>query len=168
MQRALRFGFVLLTTLWLAGCATKPPFPDEVVQSASTVPPPHVLSEGGGPLPAGPLIWGGVIISTQNLKQDTELTVLSFPLDDDLRPKSEEPTLGRFLIVRQGFLDPVIYAAGRVVTVVGKVDRIETRKIDNVDYRYPVIEAQSLYLWPPKDKSIPVYFSIGVGVHGGF
>ena len=48
------------------------------------------------------------------------------------------------------FLDPEIYSKGRKLTVGGKVVGVRPQPLGNRLYRYPVIEAEELHLWPKK------------------
>ena len=53
------------------------------------------------------------------------------------------------LITTAEFLDPAIYARDRQITVVGTVSGVEERPVGDVSYRYPVVTAQHVRLWPP-------------------
>ena len=82
--------------------------------------------------------WGGVIISTTAKDSQSCLEILSHDLDKYLRPKREDSTSGRFIACQPGFLDPMVFTAGREITITGNIDRIEMRKVEDFDYRYPV------------------------------
>ena len=59
-------------------------------------------------------------------------------------------SLGRFIACRAGFYDPEVFMAGREITVSGRVEGFETRKVGNYDYRYPRVAAEVVYLWPER------------------
>lgn len=112
------------------------------------------------------VILGGVIANTTAKTGQTELEIIQKPLDSANKPETTDRSDGRFLVVADSFLDPMIYKKDRKITVAGEVVGSEVRKVNELDYRYPVIKSQELKLWPENNKGVPVYFGIGVG--GGY
>ena len=49
-------------------------------------------------------LWGGEILSVENLKDTTELTIISYPLDTNEKPKYTKQSTGRFIASHLGFL----------------------------------------------------------------
>ena len=92
--------------------------------------------------------FGGEILQVTVRAQETEIEVLHHPLRADDSPDLSAPSAGRFLVRRAGFLDPAVYPAGRLVTAVGAVEGAAERPLGEINYRYPVIRAELLYLWP--------------------
>jgi len=70
------------------------------------------------------------------------------PLDSDDRPRHGDVSDGRVIVTTQQFLDPAVYAAGRRMTVIATVTGEEERKIAELPYRYPVVAAEAIKLWP--------------------
>ncbi len=108
--------------------------------------------------------WGGVIISARNLRDHTELEVLAYPLDHSARPELEKTALGRFLLTRPGYLETVDYSPGRLITAVGPVTGIHDGSVGQSPYRFAVITAAELHLWPrwtPHDNEPRITFGIG-------
>jgi len=91
--------------------------------------------------------WGGVIAAIKNNADTTMLEIVNFPLSSNLRPKKGDETLGRFRIYFNGLLDPVIYKAGRSVSVVGTISENEQDKIGEHVYNFPVLKDASVHLW---------------------
>lgn len=146
----------------IAACANSPVATDadQVVPRG----PAHVLE--GNSQPGDRVIWGGRIVAVRNLAEYTELGVVSYPLDRADRPRLDEDPGVRFLIEHPGFLEPVRYAPGRFVTVLGTVAGIENRQVDEYLLAQPVLHAEQLHLWP-SDASrwqSRTQFSIGVGI----
>ena len=113
------------------------------------------------------VLWGGVILATSNMETLTRLEVLAYPLNSDQLPQLEREPLGRFLLEREGFLDPATYAEGRLLTTTGTVVRSDRGQVGSVEYVYPVIEASEVYLWPrdsERTNRSRVHFGIGVGI----
>ena len=95
------------------------------------------------------VVVGGEIIAVNSAPGTTELELLERPLEFD-EPVFTDRSGGRFLVRHAGFLDPVVYAVGRRLTVVGTVAEAAERKIGEMSYRYPVVDARHLELWPIK------------------
>ena len=124
---------------------------------------PAIVVEEGRKLPDTVLEWGGTIVDSQNLPTTTEIRILAYPLQEDGQPETEKPTTGRFIAIVHGYLETADYRAGRQVTLSGKLRGIRDGKVGEADYRFPVIEADALMLWP-----LPLGYPDRTGVHFGF
>jgi outer membrane lipoprotein len=110
------------------------------------------------------VMLGGKIIEVQSSGDHSELTMLQLPLDASRRPAHTDSSEGRFILRSKPFLDPAIYSVGTLMTVVGQVQGSEERLIGNLSYRYPVIIAEEIKIWPSRTDSGPgFHFGIGVG-----
>jgi outer membrane lipoprotein len=104
------------------------------------------------------VIIGGYILETVNKPKGSWLTVLQSPLDSLNRPESSDLSKGRFMVWSKEFLDPVVYSKERRITVGGTVRGSEERKLGSLTYRYPVIEAKEIHLWPNEKKYVGPYY----------
>ncbi len=95
------------------------------------------------------VIWGGIIISVENCPDGSFITVLQTPLDDYDQPGAIESSRGRFLVTTSQFADPIVFAKGKRITVVGAITGKATRPIENskVMYTYPVVNIKQVVLW---------------------
>lgn len=93
------------------------------------------------------VILGGYIVNVTNRPEQTRLTLLQAPLDIQDHPQSREQSKGRFLVVTDEFLDPMVYEQGRKITVAGTVIGRETVKIDEYEYSMVKIRSIELHLW---------------------
>lgn len=93
--------------------------------------------------------WGGEVISVENSRRHSLLEILRRPLDRDGRPEPDMAAGGRFLARVTGFIDPDAYAKGRLVTLVGRIEGLQTRPVGQYPYPYPVLDVSTHYLWPP-------------------
>jgi outer membrane lipoprotein len=93
------------------------------------------------------VLWGGMIVETENRKDETLLKVVRTELDYQKRPLNLDRPAGRFIVRYAGFLDPAIYRQGREITVAGEVAGKEALPIGGIMYTYPVILAKEIYLW---------------------
>jgi outer membrane lipoprotein len=107
-----------------------------------------------------PVRWGGRIVKSTPGPEQTCIEVVSLPLDAQTRPREIDATTGRFVACGSGFYDPAIYAADRDVTVVGTLDGSQQGKVGDLDYRYPRVAAETIYLWP-QPQSYPYYYGGG-------
>lgn len=150
----LRRLSILLLPLLLSACASKAP-------EAIRIAPPGDLSVKEAQAEpqrfiGSSLRWGGRIIALHNRADDTLLEVLALPLDKRGEPVEEAAAwYGRFLVRIARFIDPLVYEEGRMITVAGTLDSIERRHIGRYEYRYPVVEAGTLHLWPKPVQDTP-------------
>ena len=93
------------------------------------------------------VLWGGVIVETENRKDETLFKVMRTELDYEKRPVNRDRSTGRFIVRAAGFLDPAIYREGREITVAGEVAGKEVLPIGGIMYTYPVISAKEIRLW---------------------
>lgn len=99
--------------------------------------------------------WGGVIAEVKNLPEKTVIEVVNMSLSGSARPKISDKTEGRFRIIADGLLDPMIYEKGKHITVLGSVTGSELGMIGDHEYHYPLVKADGIYLW--KELKDPVH-----------
>jgi len=141
----------------LGGCASAVP------QAIREVPPDDVQIAQARRAPQAyrgkEVRWGGKIASVRNLKDETEVEIVGRRLNGDGRPRDEDISEGRFLAKVAGFLDPAVHAAGREVTVRGRLeDAAVERTIGEFRYLYPVVRAEQFYLWEPRQPPSRDYY----------
>ena len=104
--------------------------------------------------------WGGTIATTSPAGSETCFQVVSHPLDSSARPEEGDLTEGRFIACAPGFYEPAVYASGREITVVGKLEIPYLGKVGKYEYRFPRVAAREGYLWPKRVPPIypPPYY----------
>lgn len=100
-------------------------------------------------------IWGGFIVETKTQDGDTWVEVVQNPIDRQGNVINTDVSGGRFLARYKGYLDPLIYEAGRKVTVAGVLQGSRKKSLDGADYLYPVLEVLEIYLW---QEEKPYYY----------
>jgi len=159
-MRQLKGTLILLGILLLGGCASGPKYPTEGVELAVT--PLQAVSEAAA-LRGKTVLWGGVIIASSNLRDQSRLEILAYPLDGNQYPQTDSPPLGRFLLLMDGYVETIDYAPGRQVTARGPLTGTEGGKVGDTDYTYPVVKTQDIHLWPRAGRSDPrIHFGVGV------
>ena len=116
------------------------------------------LTEYGGQT----VLWGGKIAQTIVKPEGTLIEMVQFPLDKQLKPMDVDVSEGRFLVLEDQYLDPMIFRSGRKVTVVGAVGASRTMKLDEITYAYPLVEAATIYLWEEEQPETRVYYNYPV------
>lgn len=167
-----KFAVVALSLMILAGCASYP----EQVRIANNVALTSYENAAQQNIDFGTARWSGVIAEVSNKASQTRLEVVYFPSGTNGRPQVSDQTKGRFVAYIKGFLDPIVYQPGKSVTVLGELTRSETGKVDEYEYRYPVIKDARVYLWPkledrvevidtwPMMRPYPYYWGYGPGI----
>lgn len=146
--------------LLLSSCASNPV--DSTQVTVRTTPEAVVAS---GSTSAGTVMWGGVILSSANLTEGSQLEVLSYPLDHRQLPMRHRDSTGRFVIKHPEYLETVDYAPGRLVTVLGNLSEISEGKLGDAEYTYVNVVPESLYLWRKDRSDVAPAFSFGVGIN---
>lgn len=101
------------------------------------------------------VLLGGTIVQALPKPGGTELEVVEKELDYWDAPRLTDRSEGRFLVVADRFLDPAVFSAGRDVTVAGEVLEPQTRRLGEIDYRYPVIRTEEMRLWRSGPPAYP-------------
>jgi outer membrane lipoprotein len=98
--------------------------------------------------------WGGVILATRPDASRTCFEVLSRSLDRSMRPRNEDLTQGRFIGCTAGFHDPAVFKKDREISMTGRVEAIETGQVGEFEYRFPVVAADFVTMWPERPDVI--------------
>lgn len=98
--------------------------------------------------------WGGRIVQVEPRADSTCFEMVSVELDHYGRPGwGDDGTGGRFIACRAGFYDPAVFEVNREVTFIGRVSGQESRSIGGYSYRFPIVDADVVYLWPQRIRS---------------
>ena len=141
---------LLLSILLVSACSSH--IPPEIRQPLENAPSVAEVREAADQYLAKNIRWGGVIINTENRQASSWVTLLAFPLNDYGEPVTDKPSHGRFIAIFDQFLEPTLYSKDREMTVIGKLLRIETRKVGEFPYPYPIVQVEQFYLWPPEPE----------------
>lgn len=155
---------IVLLLFLLAGCASKPPMDLSNIDFGITPQTVRATPDTVG----RSVLWGGLILSSRNLKDSTLLEVLSYPVDQQGRIQRNAEPMGRFHAYYPGYLETAEYRANRWLTLTGTVRGIESGVVGNTSYLFPVLDVQQLYVWSEQalqDNSPQLHFGIGVIFH---
>ena len=157
------FRFVLfsLCSFLLVSCASGPRFSAADINDNLQ---PHTVLQAGVASLGQTVLWGGRVIQAEPKADSTTLEILAFPLRGNQQPDTGRASQGRFLVVYPGYLEPADYSPDRLITVVGKLEEARDGKVGEAMYRYPVLRADDIYLWPRQDAAGEPRVQLGVGI----
>jgi outer membrane lipoprotein len=139
----IRLLSILLVVL-VSGCASVP----AVLETAKEQP---LVSYEDVVMNKAPLEsmarWGGVVAQVENNAQGSVIEMVHYPLKSDGRPNLRKASIGRFKVLIDGFIDPLVFKAERVVSVLGTVGEPIEGMVSEQVYIYPSINATGYYLW---------------------
>jgi outer membrane lipoprotein len=135
----------LLVALFLAGCST---FPNKLsVEDESVLVSYEDASSKGEQVKGGIVRWGGAIAKVENKPDFTVFEMVYYPLSSYGRPVSADESMGRFRIRVNGFMDPMVYQVGRLMTFTAELNDLESGLVGEHEYVFPTATSKSYYLW---------------------
>ena len=144
MKRLIRTtSLAILTGLLFSACTTIP----EQLEGEYTSLVPKSATENDLNTPVR---WGGVLLETRPESDFTCFEILSRQLEKSMRPKITDQDGGRFIACKPGFYDPEVFKKGREVTLTGELIYMDTRKVGEYDYPFPVVDIEFISLWPKR------------------
>lgn len=137
---------LIIATLMVSGCASQVPIPISTTPAANLS-----VAEVRADIDrfkGSEVRWGGVITRIDNQASHTWIEIVSHELSKRGEPNSGSQSSGRFIASFEGFIDPLVYGNGRLLTVAGTVTEVTTRNIGEYSYTFPVVTVTSSHLWP--------------------
>jgi outer membrane lipoprotein len=95
------------------------------------------------------VILGGEIARVWNVPGATWIEVVHRPLDAQDQPILTARSEGHFVVRCDRYLNPLLYTAGRSVTVAGRVLGTHTDTVGERTEAVPLLACIEIYLWPP-------------------
>ncbi len=113
------------------------------------------------------VVWGGRVVWVHNFADHSELEVLAYPLDGSQRPRTSKSALGRFIVVMPGFVEPLNYPEGSLLTVQGTLDGARQGHVGAADYTFALVRGAAMHRWTAEEmRAGHPNVNIGVGVGG--
>jgi outer membrane lipoprotein len=153
--------------LALAACAPAPIY-KTAPQSVTVTP--FQAAQSPERYAQGDVVWGGRIVQVINLADHSEVEVLAYPLDGSQRPKANDSGNGRFVAVMSGYVEPLDYPAGSLITVSGKLNGSRAGKVGEANYVFPMVTVGQSHVWTTAElnqgrNNIHFGLGLGVGIH---
>jgi starvation-inducible outer membrane lipoprotein len=98
------------------------------------------------------VILGGTIAHSRRDRNATLIEVVQKELDYWGKPRRTDRTGGHFLVRADRPLDPMIYSAGREITVAAEVTGGEEPSLEGTGL-YPLLISRELKLWPREGRA---------------
>ncbi|WP_187992447.1 Slp family lipoprotein [Vibrio harveyi] len=159
MKLSGRIFLVIIAAFGLSACSS---LPEELNASTEQVLTDYqAFAEDQGQA-ANDVRLGGVIAKVDNLKDQTRLEIVNLPISKSGKPDIDQEPTGRFAVYFDGYLEPVAFSKGRIITVVGKGAGEEEGKIGEYQYIFPVIKGDGYRLWKIEERvrmyDTPTYY----------
>ena len=91
--------------------------------------------------------WTGFVVDVEIMEDHSCLTVVAKVPDEVARPsKRIRLDQGRFIACKPTFLEPESFLK-KAVTITGPVKRLVKKKLGEMDYQYPLVDAKVIYVW---------------------
>ncbi|EKO3617085.1 Slp family lipoprotein [Vibrio metschnikovii] len=97
---------------------------------------------------------GGVIAQVTNLVDRTRIEMVNLPIDKAGKPLLTDEPQGRFIGYIDGFVDPIAYGQGRLVTFIGTTAQPETGTVGEFEYTFPVMKVRGSHLWRVEERVV--------------
>ncbi|MCP4979440.1 MAG: Slp family lipoprotein [Gammaproteobacteria bacterium] len=148
--------FIIIAVAIPVGCASKPPAAISKIpeQNPSLT---RVLLDPGRFI-GTEVRWGGEITRVENKTAQTWIEIVRRELRTDGKPVASGNSDGRFIASFEGFIDPVVYETGHLLTVVGSIDANTNRPIGEYDYTFPIVSVEGSYLWKAVSRTAGPYY----------
>lgn len=95
---------------------------------------------------------GGVIAKTENQKKRTRIEIVNLPIDSSGRPDINQEPQGRFVAYFDGYLEPIAFSQGRLITVVGQAIGQEQGQVGEHPYLFPALDGDGYRLWKIEER----------------
>jgi outer membrane lipoprotein len=150
----MRFNYLWISLVLIgisSGCAV---MPREMTREAAPQPSFSEMVQQSERFIGRTVIFGGYVVSVENMKSGTKIEAVQAPLGVGQQPKAKDLSEGRLIIEHDGFLDPEIYTKDRVITVGGIMSGSSKTDQSQLPYPYIRIGAQKLHLWPVVEPQV--------------
>ncbi len=153
--------------LLLAACA---PAPIYKTTGAAVTAAPFQVAQSPEKFSNSQVIWGGRIVQVKVLADHSEIELLAYPLDSSQRPKANDSGSGRFIAVMPGYVEPLDYPSGALMTVDGKLSGSRAGKVGQANYVFPLVSVAQSHVWTAEQmrqghNNISFGLGLGVGIH---
>lgn len=111
------------------------------------------LEQDPDPFKGSLVILGGTIVKTINTTQGSFIEVAQKSLDKWEKPLRTHQSGGMFLVLSARYLDPLLYSAGREITLAGVVEGKQHEVIKDAGSDLPVLRLKELKLWPSEKET---------------
>jgi len=91
--------------------------------------------------------WGGALARVQHLRDSTEIEVVAYPLDGCGQPRLDAAPIGRFILIRSGFVETAGRPVGTLLSATGVIVGLRDGHLGEAPYAFPLLQGHSLSWW---------------------
>ncbi len=147
----LRMIITLLVSALLSACASLP----ETLTTSNE----NVITDFqvwlNSPLePPQEVRLGGVIAKVTNQRDQTRIEVVNMPISRSGRPDLNSEPAGRYVAYIEGYVEPLSFAKGRLVTFLGVTQGEEEGLVGRYPMMFRVMKVTGSYLWRIEESVI--------------
>ncbi|MEP2653145.1 MAG: Slp family lipoprotein [Paraglaciecola sp.] len=161
---------VLLLAMFVTGCAS---FPEALqMEDDSQLVSYQDAASKAEQVKGRTIRWGGAIAKIENKSESTVLEMVHYPLTAYGKPISRDESIGRYRITINGFMDPMVYQVGRLMTFTAELNGLEEGLVGEHNYVFPSATALQHHLWKNIQRvnisSVSIWphgFGFGYGYH---
>src|SRR5690554_2580726 len=163
MKNLFRVAVILGGAVALTACAAR--YPEAIRGDDSVIVPYKQAIKDPDAGIGSSARWGGIIANVTNKESMSVIEVVHMELRGTGRPIADENSLGRFRVHVNGFIDPEVYAPGRLITVYGHYVGKEAGEIGEFLYDFPLLQSEGVHLWRVQEQNqrVDVMFHYGFG-----
>lgn len=153
--------------LMLAACA---PAPIYKTSTGAVTAAPFEVAQAPGKFSGNAVVWGGRIVQVRVFADHSEIELLAYPLDSSQRPKANDSGSGRFIAVMPGYVEPLDYPTGSLMTIDGKLNGSRAGKVGEADYVFPLVAVGQSHVWTAAEmtkgrSNVRFGLGLGIGIH---
>ncbi|MCK6262033.1 Slp family lipoprotein [Vibrio sp. ZSDE26] len=97
---------------------------------------------------------GGVIANVTNLEDKTRIEIVNLPISSSAKPDINQQPNGRFVGYVDGFLEPMAYGKGQLISVIGQSSGTEDFKVGESEQVAPVMTITGHHLWKIQERVV--------------
>jgi outer membrane lipoprotein len=159
---------LILSVLFFSGCAIVPDSL-EVPEGTPLISYNKAVSAGAN-AQGQTARWGGLIVGVENKPEKTFVEVVHFPLNHYGKPNRGAETTGRFKAQIDGFVDPVVFEEGRLITFLGELTAPTSGMVGEQPYIYPTLLVEDYHMWRNQQAYdvTMFHFNYGTGWYSPF
>lgn len=163
--RWLRPSLLLAGVLALAACAPAPIYKADAAAFVAATP--EQVATAPDNFRDTQVVWGGRVVALRNFADHSEIEVLAYPLDSSQRPRLGQPSTGRFIAIMPGFVEPMNFPDGSLVTLRGTPVGTRGGNVGQAPYTFAVVRGAAVHRWTAAEMSQGhPNISLGVGIGG--